>query len=246
MPAPIRLVRLDTVDSTNDQAKQLAAAGAEEGTLVWANEQTHGRGRGGRSWHSPPGNLYCSLILRPAKPPQETAALSFIASLSLYEALEEFLPQGTELRLKWPNDVLINNKKTAGILSESAAVGDDNVQWIVIGCGVNVSSHPITGLYAATNLIEEGCQSATVEAVLEAYLRHILEWAQQWRAHGFAPVRDAWLRRATGLGGPVRVRLGSEEFEGLFADLDESGTLLVELSDGETRKVTAGDVFLPS
>ncbi len=241
------MVRLDTVDSTNDRAKQLAAAGAEEGTLVWADEQTSGRGRRGRSWHSPPGNLYCSLVLRPAKPARESATLSLVASLSVCEALEEFLPQDAELSLKWPNDVLINGKKTAGILSESAAVaGDDKTQWMVIGCGVNVSSHPTNGLYPATNLVEEGCPNATVETVLEAYLRHILEWMRQWRAHGFTPVREAWLSHAGGLGGPVRVRLATEEFEGLFADLDESGTLLVELSNGETRKVTAGDVFLPS
>ncbi len=239
------MVRLDTVDSTNDKAKHLAIAGAEEGTLVWAGEQTQGRGRQGRSWHSPPGNLYCSLILRPAKPPGEAAGLSFVASLSICEALDEFLPRGAELRLKWPNDVLINGKKAAGILSESAAPGDGNAQWVVIGCGANITSHPTTGLYPATDLIEEGCSVATVDAVLEAYLRRILDWLQKWRLHGFGPVRDAWLERAIGIGGPVRVRLENQEFEGVFADMDETGTLLVELADGETRKVTAGDVFLP-
>ena len=246
LPESIRLIRLNAIASTNDEAKQLATAGAEEGTLVWADEQTRGRGRQGRIWHSPPGNLYCSLVLRPAKPPGESAGLSFVASLSVCKALEEFLPSSADLRLKWPNDVLINGKKTAGILSESAATGAGNVEWVIIGCGVNVASHPAESDYPVTNLMEEGCSGATVDAVLVAYLRHTLDWVQTWREHGFAPVRDAWLDRAIGLGGPIRVRLGAQEIEGRFTDMDETGTLLVELADGKTRKVTAGDVFLAS
>jgi BirA family biotin operon repressor/biotin-[acetyl-CoA-carboxylase] ligase len=244
LPESIELVHFVSVESTNDKAKHLAAGGAKAGTLVWAGEQTRGRGRGGRDWHSPPGNLYCSIILRPNKPAGETAGLSFIAALAIADALEEFLPTDAKTNLKWPNDVLINGKKVAGILLESASVSGGSTQWVVIGCGVNVESYPENATYAVTSLAEEGCIDATVGGILEAYVGHLLEWSARWQVDGFSPVRDAWLHRATGLGKPIRVRLSDYEFQGLFMDMDKSGALLVELSDGEVRKVTAGDVFL--
>lgn len=244
LPGSVELIRFTSVESTNDTAKQLAANGAKSGTLVWADEQTRGRGRGGHDWHSPPGNLYSTMILRPDKSAQETAGLSFIAALAISDAVQELLPSSATLNLKWPNDVLINSKKVAGILLESAAVGSGDAEWVVIGCGVNIDNHPETTGNEATSLTNEGCNNVDVRGLLESYVRHLLDWEERWQADGFNPIRTAWLQRAIGVGKPVHVRLSTDEFEGLFTDMDASGALLVELPDGDVRRVTAGDVFL--
>ena len=240
----VELIHFASVESTNDTAKQLAVCGAKSRTLVWADEQTRGRGRGGHDWHSPPGNLYSTIILRPGKSAQETAGLSFIAALAISDAMQELLPRSATLNLKWPNDVLIDGKKVAGILLESAAVGGGDAEWVIIGCGVNVASHPKKAGNNATSLANEGCDNVDLGRLLETYIRHLLDWEERWQVGGFSPIRTAWLQRATGIGKPVRVRLSTDEFEGLFTDMDTSGALLVELPDGDVRRVTAGDVFL--
>jgi len=244
LPESVNLIHFASVESTNDTAKQLAANGAKSGTLVWADEQTRGRGRGGHDWHSPPGNLYTTIILRPGKPAQETAGLSFIAALAIGDAVQEHLPHNATLSLKWPNDVLINGKKVAGILLESAAFGGGDAEWVIVGCGVNVANYPETQGNGATSLANEGCDNVDIGRLLEAYIQHLLDWEEQWQVSGFSPIRTAWLQRATGIGKRVRVRLSADEFEGLFTDMDASGALLVELPDGRVRRVTAGDVFL--
>ena len=134
-----RLVTVDTVDSTNAEAKRLAAEGEEkspDGTIIWAKEQTDGRGRRGRKWHSPPGNLYCSLILRPDVALAKAAELSFVAGLAVFDALGSVGEPGHQVHLKWPNDVLLNGGKVAGILLES--IGD----FLAIGIGVNLAHAP--------------------------------------------------------------------------------------------------------
>ena len=244
LPPAYRLVALDVVDSTNEEARRLAAAGAEPGTLVWAQRQSRGRGRRGRSWLSPRGNLYCSLLLRPECPPAEVAKLCFVAGLAVGDALSEFLPEGLRISHKWPNDVLVEGRKTAGILLESATAGGANWAWLVIGVGVNVASHPARTEYPATSLAAEGAE-AQVAAVLEAYVRRLDCWLGRWRCEGFAPVREAWLARAEGLGGPVEVRLPSETLTGTFAELDVDGALILVTADGGRVKVAAGEVFVP-
>ena len=244
LPESIELIHLACVESTNDTAKQLAANGAKGGTLVWADEQTRGRGRGGHEWHSPLGNLYSTIILRPGKPAKETAGLSFIAALAIGDAVQELLPQNATLSLKWPNDVLIDGKKVAGILLESATVVDDDVKWVVVGCGVNIANYPELQGNGATSLANVGCEKVNIGCLLESYIQHLFFWEKQWQVSGFSPIRTAWLQRATGIGKRVRVRLSADNFEGLFTDMDASGALLLELPDGRVRRVTAGDVFL--
>ena len=243
-PPGYRLVALDWVDSTNDEAKRLATAGAEAGTVVWARAQSGGRGRRGRSWSSPPGNLYCSLLLRPEALAAEIGQLCFVAALGVGDAVAGLLPAGAEVRLKWPNDVLIGGAKVAGILIETASVGGGGVQWVIVGTGINVASSPRGSERAATALAEEGAE-VSVEAVLEAYLRSLDGWLGRWRGEGFGPVREAWLARATGLGRTVEVRLSGQTLSGTFAALDASGALILDAADGSRRVVTAGEVFLP-
>jgi len=245
LPAFYRLVAYEQVDSTNEEAKRLAAGGADAGTLVWAGEQLAGRGRRGRGWTSPPGNLYVSLLLRPACPPARACQLNFVAVVALLEAMSALLPAGAAVALKWPNDVLIGGAKVSGILLEAAAALDRSIDWLVIGVGVNVTSHPADTPYPATSLQREGAASATAAAVLEGFAECFLAWYETWREQGFAPVRVRWLASARGLGEPIEVRLERETLQGRFGDLDESGALMLDMRDGARRQITTGDLFFP-
>lgn len=242
LPPAYRLVVLDRVESTNDEARARAEAGAEDGTLVWAREQTKGRGRQGRTWVSAPGNLFFSLVLRPDRPAQEAAQLGFLAALAVGDAVGSVAPP-MEVRYKWPNDVLFGGRKGAGILLESRAGADGGLDWLVLGVGVNVVSFPENTETPATSLRFEGAAGLEAPQVLEAFARHFLSWVDRWLEEGFDPVRAAWLRHAQGLGEAIRVRLPSETLTGTFRDLDAGGRLLLELPGGETRLVAAGDVY---
>jgi BirA family biotin operon repressor/biotin-[acetyl-CoA-carboxylase] ligase len=238
LPSFFDLVALDSIDSTNDEARRRAAAGAPAGTLVWAREQTAGRGRRGRSWHSPAGNLYLSLILQPGCRPAEAGQLGFVAAVALAETLAALLPEPERIRLKWPNDVLVEGRKISGILLETAAPSGT----VILGMGVNVGRRPQESLYPTASLLELGLDDAEPAAVLEGFAPRFLAWYETWRDEGFAAVRQAWLSRAVGLGESIVVRLDNETVTGRFAALDESGALALELPEGR-RLIAAGDVF---
>ncbi len=244
LPPAYRLVALDTVTSTNDEAFRLAEEGAEDGTLIWAREQTAARGRQGRAWSSPPGNLYLSLVLRPECGPAEAAQLGFVAGLAIGDAFGSVAPPMTEVTYKWPNDVLLNGRKGAGILLESQSGAYGTVDCLILGVGANVLHHPEDRAFPATSLRFEGAPPdvGAVE-LLEAFSRHFLSWVNRWRDDGFAPIRRAWLNHAHALGEEIEVRLPRETLKGTFKDLDESGTLVLELPDGGMRRISAGDVY---
>ena len=140
LPQGYALIALDEAGSTNDEAKDRAVAGAPEGTVIWARQQRAGRGRRGRAWVSPPGNLYLSVILRPACEARSVAQLSFVAALAVLDLVDGPLPG--RACCKWPNDILVDGGKVAGILLESALRAEGRVDWVVLGIGVNLASHP--------------------------------------------------------------------------------------------------------
>lgn len=245
LPPAYRLVALDRVESSNDEARRLAEEGAEDGTLVWVREQTKGRGRQGRSFISPPGNLYLSLVLRPDCTVAEAAQLGFVAALGVGEAVGSVALPGVEVHYKWPNDVLFSGRKGAGILLESRMSPDGGLDWLVLGVGINVKSFPEGLDVEATSLQYEGASPDLSEVdVLEAFARHFLGWVNRWLDDGFAPVREAWLQHAKGLGETIEVRLPKETLTGVFRGLDERGALMLELPGGQTRTIAAGDVYL--
>ena len=228
LPPAYRLVAFDEVGSTNDEAKRLAEAGAEDGTLVWAKSQHSGRGRRGTSFVSPPGNLYATMVLRPDCAPLEAAQLSFVAALGVSDALGRFAPPLSEIAFKWPNDVLLNGRKVAGILLESSMTAPDRLDWLIVGIGVNLISAPDDTAFPATSLRDEGCGKVDVGEALENLCRHFLTWANRWLDDGFAPVRQAWLRQAKGIGEEININLHDESLACRFVDLDEGGSLIVD------------------
>jgi BirA family transcriptional regulator, biotin operon repressor / biotin---[acetyl-CoA-carboxylase] ligase len=240
-PAP-HLLRYETLGSTNDEAKRLAEAGAKDWTVVWAREQTAGRGRGGNAFVSPPGNLYFSVILRPACSAASAAQLGFVAALAVGETVALRLPRGRELRYKWPNDVLVDGRKLSGILLESTAARDGTLAWLVAGIGVNVASHPDGTAWPATSLQALGVAPISVEGLLQEAVAAFRREADTWLREGFASVRAAWLARAYGLGDTLGVRLPRESLSGRFIDLDRDGVLLLETAQGR-RRIAAGEIF---
>ena len=230
----------DIVDSTSDDAKALAAAGAPDGSVVWAREQSAGRGRYTRQWLSPPGNLYMSVVLRPAIASARTAELGFVAALAVAETVEAFLPSGPPARLKWPNDVLVNGRKISGILLEGQFTGAE-LAWVIAGIGINVAGAPDNPAYPATSLAACGSGDVAARDVLETLLARLGAWRSLWQEQGFAPVRTAWMARAARMGEEVTVRIGAEPLSGRFRGIDHDGALLLETPRG-TRRITAGEV----
>lgn len=244
LPPFFTLHAYETVGSTNSVAKELADAGATEGQLIWAQRQESGIGRRGRSWSSPAGNLYCSLLIRPDCDPLTGASLSFLIAVSLHKAIASFLPADADIRVKWPNDILINGRKCVGILLESKTGSHGALDYIVVGTGINIATYPeIKEGLPAISLKEAGAR-VTVEKLLSAYAYSFLESYSQWKSEGFAPIRQAWLDRAVALGKRITVNLPDKSFEGRFSGLDEAGALILELDNGETRLITAGEVFI--
>ncbi|CAA7625839.1 biotin--[acetyl-CoA-carboxylase] ligase [Magnetospirillum sp. UT-4] len=241
LPAPFSLVWLDGIDSTNDEARRRALSGAAADCLVVAAaEQSAGRGRRGRVWVSPPGNLHCSLVLATGGDLAKAAQAGFVAAVALVDALSGLLP-GRAFAAKWPNDVLAEGRKCAGMLLEPAGEG-----WLVLGLGIDVAAAPPPDgmLYPATALADLG-YGGDAGDVLAAFCAAFVPRLAQWRAEGFAPVRDAWLARARGLGAATVVRLEGETLTGAFAGLDGDGALLLDQPGTGVRRILAGDVFFP-
>jgi BirA family biotin operon repressor/biotin-[acetyl-CoA-carboxylase] ligase len=217
--------------STNDDLAALAAAGAAEGLWLRADRQTGGKGRQGRAWQSPPGNLYASTLvrLRPNDPPAATLAL--VAAVALHETVR---PEAPAARIKWPNDLLVDGAKLAGILLERQ---DDAV---VIGFGVNLAFHPDLADRPATSLTALAGRAPGPHAFLTRFAPIFEAWLGRWRADGLAPIRAGWLAAAHPVGTPI----ATGDVRGTFDGLDESGALRLRLPDGALRMIHAGDVFL--
>jgi BirA family transcriptional regulator, biotin operon repressor / biotin---[acetyl-CoA-carboxylase] ligase len=242
LPPAYRLERYDTVGSTNDEAKRLARAGAEEGTVAWALEQTAGRGRRGRVWVSPRDNLHASVIVRPDCPVNRAAQLGFVAALAVGDTLAMTFDGFEGLSYKWPNDVLVQGRKIAGILLESELGEGMAPEFVVVGVGINLASSPGDAEFPATSIAEQGLGHVSPAEALAGFTHHFQAWVERWRADGFAPVRTAWRANAMSVGEAIRVRLDAATLHGRFIDIDQEGALLLD-SAGELRHISAGDVF---
>ena len=238
-----RLVAHETLDSTNAEAIRLAAAGDPGRLWVVAEAQTDGRGRRGRAWRSPRGNLLASVLLPVAGEDSAPATLGFAAGLAVVNAVSAVAPGlAGGLRLKWPNDLLLDNAKLTGILLE-AANAPEGTHGVVIGIGVNVAGAPNGLSHPVTSLAEKGADISAAD-LLHALSDSWVEAEALWDGGcGFAAIRDRWLEHAAGLGRPIAVRVGSQESRGLFETIDGEGRLVIREPGGACRAVSAGDVF---
>ena len=231
-----------SLPSTMKVGREAAQQGAVEGTLVLAGQQTSGKGRLGRSWVSPPGNLSLSLVLRPTL--RQLPRLTILAALAVAHAIERVT--GLEPRLKWPNDVLLRGKKVCGILVESQTSGH-SVAYAVVGVGLNVNLDPSAYpdiAEIATSLRAEAGRDVSPSQVLEAFLE---ETERLYLAlQRGEPIHEEWRRRLETLGKEVRVTWGDEVEEGLAEGVDDDGNLLLRRPDGKLAVIAAGDVTLRS
>ena len=240
----VRLVAHEVLGSTNAEALNLARQGERGPLWIVAERQTAGRGRRGRAWVSQPGNLFASLLLTMPAPPACGPQLSLVAALAVYDAVVE-IADGLKPRLtiKWPNDLLLDRAKFAGILVEGEG-GDDGAA-VVIGIGVDCTSHPADTDYPATDLAAAGIVASPATLMGPLSLKMIGRLAQWNGGAGFSTVRADWIARAAGIGEEIRVQIADRELSGRFETLDATGALVLRSPDGRTETITAADVFMP-
>ncbi len=231
-----RLHRHAVLASTQELCIALARAGEPEGLAVLAGQQTAGRGSHGRQWQSPAGNLYLSALLRPRLPAAQGGRLALLAAVALADALAPYAPR---LVLKWPNDVLHEGAKLAGILTDSEAAPDGSLAWVIFGIGVNLAHAPDLPDRRSTCL---GADAPAPPDFAAALLERIAHWYGRLRAEGFAQVREAWLARAHAPGTRLRLMRPDGMIEGRFAGLAEDGRLLLADAAGRVQAHGSGEV----
>ncbi|HUU23995.1 MAG TPA: biotin--[acetyl-CoA-carboxylase] ligase [Methyloceanibacter sp.] len=241
------MARLDTVDSTNAEAKRRADMGEPGPLWISSARQSKGRGRAGREWTSQVGNLFASLLIRLNCPIQTASQLALVAGIITYETVAKLIAyEGrAELLLKWPNDVLLAEEKVAGMLLENLGTPNNKGSVVVIGTGINLANYPENLPQPAISLDAYGLTVTPAQA-LQVLAATTHEWLQRWgEGATFPTIRRAWLDRAGPLGRPLVVRVYGTETEGTYAGLDSEGALRLRTADGEQR-ITAGDVFFAS
>lgn len=233
------------VDSTNSEAQRLAPS-ATGPVWILAEEQTAGRGRRGREWSSPRGNFSGTLLMQPQEGADVVALRSFVAALALREVFVAVTGLSDAFRLKWPNDVLLNGGKVAGILLESVGVGP-GVSYLAVGIGVNLIWAPDVsavevGAVPPVSLLAETGARVTPEAFLDALAPAFARWEAVLVAEGFGPLREAWLAHAARLGEVIRARTSTLERHGVFETIDATGALMLRQAQGIIA-IPAADVF---
>ena len=231
--------------STNDLAKELAGKGVEEGTLVVAETQTHGKGRLGRRWISPRGGIWFSVILRPEVGSKDAPKIVFTAALAIAKTIRKVLR--LTAKTKWPNDVLVHNKKVCGLLAETS-ISDDNINFVVLGIGVNANvdtnafPQELTG--SLTSLKKEAKREIPREEFLQALLKEMEHCYNDFTRGRFARILEEWKSLTDMIGKDVEVVSFDERFEGKAIDVDQDGALMVRLEDESVKRVFSADVSI--
>lgn len=238
--API--LAFEEIDSTSAEARRRADAGETGPLWISAGRQTAGRGRRGRAWESPAGNLAATYLTVTDRPPVEAAQISFVAALAVSDLIRAFV-QPDLVKVKWPNDVMIAGRKASGILVESGRAPDGRL-WLAVGMGVNLAHPPAAPERPATAMAEHmaGRPPSPGEA-LQGLAAALEDWTRVWDAAGFSAIAAAWTERAYGLGEACIARLPTETVAGVAEGLDADGALRLRLPDGSERRINAGDVF---
>ncbi len=239
-----RIHYFQKIDSTNSKAYELALKGAKEGEIVIAESQKRGRGRLGRKWFSPPFlNLYLSVILRPKIPPHQASLLTLMAAVATAEAIEKY--SGLQPLIKWPNDILMRNRKVAGLLNEIRSEGD-RIDFIILGIGVNLNmkttQFPQEIRSLATSLKIEKGESISRKEFLQTLLKTLEEWYEIFMKEGGERILKVWREKSRIKGRAVRVTSFGQSFTGRAVDVDSEGALILRIRKGERRRIVAGDI----
>lgn len=229
--------------STNNLATEYAAKGFIEPTWFVASRQTQGRGRRGRAWASEQGNLYCSLLTKLDVPMSDLATLPYLVSLAVRDTFIGLGCAPDAVSCKWPNDVLINEKKASGILIESAAGETSRLDYVVIGIGLNLAHYPDDTLFPATSVVLETGKEATNSTAFRFLADCLNERLSKWTPPTIAGLVEEWTKASWGLGKRREIRTADETFHATLVGLDETGGLKLLLDDGSQRSLYAGDVF---
>ena len=233
---------LEEIDSTNAEARRRAEKGARGPLWISAKRQTAGRGRRGRSWETGSGNLAATYLTVTDQSAVEAAQISFVAALAVADLADAYVPPAL-VSLKWPNDPLIAGLKTGGILVESGAHPAGGL-WLAVGCGVNLATPPEAADRPATAFAQHmRAPPPSPLLALSRLVENFERWRLLWERSGFAPIAEAWTRRAHGLGERCEARLPGETVVGVAEGLDADGALRLRTASGSVRRITAGDVF---
>ncbi len=239
-----RIHYFQRIESTNSKAYELALKGAKEGEIVIAESQKRGRGRLGRKWYSPPFlNLYLSVILRPNIPPHQASLLTLMAAVATAEAIEKY--SGLNPLIKWPNDILLRNRKVAGLLNEIRSEGD-RIDFIILGIGINLNMAekqlPREIRRLATSLKIEKGESVSRKEFLQLLLKALEEWYEIFLKEGGERVLKVWREKSKIKGRTIRVTSFGQSLTGRAVDVDSEGALILRLRKGERRRIVAGDI----
>lgn len=236
---------LDETDSTNAEARRRAESGETGPLWIAARRQTAGRGRRGRAWSTGLGNLAATLLMTTERKPADAARIAYVAALAVADSLDAWVPSSI-VGIKWPNDLLLDGRKAAGILVESGSMQDGRL-WLAVGIGLNLLTAPSDVERPVTRVIEhlrgEVASAPTLEEALSILAGAFESRLKMWEHDGFDAIRRAWTERAVGLGSHCVARLGEETVEGTAEGLDEDGALVLRTPEGKLRRITAGDVF---
>lgn len=234
-----RIEQFDKLPSTMDTLRERALSDYSEGVVIVAAEQTKGRGRGNNIWQAPLGNLSCSLLVRPQLHQNHAGQYSFVTACALQKTFAEFINPPHKAQNKWPNDILLNGIKAAGILLESDVENNGMISYLNIGVGVNIVYAPVDKI--ALNHVIASPVNAT--DFLSVFLNHLNKFISQYRMEGFKPIKDEWLKNAHALGEMIIVRLSHETINGVFKGLNDDGALILELETNKIRLIHSGDVY---
>lgn len=241
-----KLFYYSETESTNDEAFSLGIAGTPEGTVVIADSQSRGKGRLQRSWYSPAGgNIYTSVILRPQRESSQTSQIPIMAGVAIAEVLEDYCPD--KIKLKWPNDILIDEKKVCGILTQ-ARITAKEIDFVVLGMGINVNigrnQLPKEIRDSATSLsMETGREILRLELIIDLY-ENLAKWYKQLLQKGFGRIKEKWLSLTPMIGEMVQVKFQEEAVSGKAIGLDDDGSLILLTSGNKEVKVSAGDATI--
>jgi len=241
LPDDFSILHFDELDSTNLKAKEIAENESFcDKMIILADKQLAGRGRYDRKWLSCDGNLYFSLILKDDCLDSKTSSqISFIAALAAGKSVADF---AENITLKWPNDILISDKKTGGILIE--AVGQSNkFDAMIVGIGINIKNYPKNVIFPATSISENSDKISNRNILLEKIIKNFDNYYNIWKNNGFSEIREQWHKMSFEIGKKISSKTHNETLEGIYKGISKNGELLLELDNNEIRSITAGDVF---